>query len=296
MPVVDSAALAAIGARVLSIRDEDYPPLLRLIHDPPDSLYVRGNIAALQRPQLAVVGSRKASPAGLRLARGLCRQAAASGLHICSGLALGIDAAAHRGALDGGGGTVAVMGTGIDQLYPARHRAMAGELLEKGCLVTEFPPGTPPRRGNFPRRNRLISGISLGVLVVEAALPSGSLITARTALEQGREVFAAPWSALHKGGEGCLHLLADGARLVRSIDDVLEELGSLCQLQFQLSPPQTTARAESSPLLDLIHYELVTTDEIVRSSGLDISAVMAGLGSLELEGKIARVPGGYIRC
>jgi DNA processing protein len=298
MPVVDTPTRAAVEAarvKILSIEDEFYPPLLRFIHDPPELLYARGNLEVLRQPQLAVVGSRKASPAALRLTTDLCGQVVAAGLHICSGLALGIDGAAHRGALGAGGSTVGVMATGIDRVYPARHRHLVKDMLQAGCLVTEFPPGTPPRRGNFPQRNRIISGMSLGVLVVEAALPSGSLITARTALEQGREVFAAPWSALHKGGEGCLYLLADGARLVRSIDDILEELGPLYQLQLELSPPESALEEEHNPLLALIGYEAVTTDELVLNSGLDVNEVMAGLSGLELEGRITRVPGGYIR-
>lgn len=299
MHVVDSstrAAVEAAGANIVPLGDENYPPLLRFIHDPPDVLYARGNLAALKRPQLAVVGSRRASPAALRLTADLCGQAVAAGLHICSGLALGIDGAAHRGALVAGGGSVGVMATGIDRIYPARHRHLATELQQTGCLVTEFPPGTPPRKGNFPRRNRIISGMSLGVLVVEAALPSGSLITARTALEQGREVFAAPWSVLHKGGEGCLYLLADGARLVRSINDVLEELGSLYQLQLDLSPQKSGSEEERESLFSLIGYEVTTVDELVSNSKFSTSEVMADLGSLELQGRIARVPGGYIRC
>jgi DNA processing protein len=148
-------------------------------------------------------------------------------LHICSGLALGIDSAAHRGALATGGKSVAVMATGIDRVYPQRHQALAAQLEQAGCLVTEFLPGTPPLRHNFPKRNRIISGLSLGVLVIEAALPSGSLITAGTALEQGREVFALPWSMLHDGGRGCLQLIRDGAKMVQDVDDILEELGSL---------------------------------------------------------------------
>ena len=197
-------AAQAAGAIALAIDDERYPPLLRVIHDPPPLLYVRGDPAVLQEPHLAVVGSRRASPAGLRVAQILTGQVARAGLHICSGLALGIDGAAHRGALEAGGKSVAVMATGIDTIYPHRHLALAAQLEQAGCLVTEFPPGTPPLRQNFPKRNRIISGLSLGVLVVEAALPSGSLITAGAALEQGREVFALPWSMLHDGGRGCL--------------------------------------------------------------------------------------------
>ncbi len=237
------AAARAAGAMALAIDDECYPPLLRAIPDPPPLLYVRGDPAVLLEAHLAVVGSRRASPAGLRVAQALSGQLASAGLHICSGLALGIDSAAHRGALATGGKSVAVMATGIDRVYPQRHQALAAQLEQAGCLVTEFPPGTPPLRHNFPKRNRIISGLSLGVLVIEAALPSGSLITAGTALEQGREVFALPWSMLHDGGRGCLQLIRDGAKMVQDVDDILEELGPLYALQRDLA---TTAPARQA--------------------------------------------------
>jgi DNA processing protein len=295
------AALAACGAQTLAISDERYPSLLRTIHDPPPLLYVRGDLQLLQQPQIAVVGSRRASPAGLRLAESLSGQLVAAGLHICSGMALGIDGAAHRGALGAGGKSIAVMATGIEQLYPARHRRLAGELLQAGCLVTEFPPGTPPRPPNFPQRNRIISGLSLGVLVVEAALPSGSLITAGTALEQGREVFALPWSMLHEGGAGCLRLLRDGAKMVQGIEDILEELGPLYTLQQDLfSPPAQSAGQQEDPVtssvLDMVGYEAITADELIQRSPLPVARVLADLSALELAGRIERCAGGYIRC
>ncbi len=296
------AALAACGALTLSLSDERYPPLLRTIADPPPLLYVRGDLSLLQEAQLAVVGSRRASPAGLRLAELLSGQLANAGLHICSGLALGIDGAAHRGALRAGGKSIAVMATGIDRIYPLRHRQLAAELEQVGCLVTEFPPGTPPRRQNFPQRNRIISGLSLGVLVVEAALPSGSLITVGTALEQGREVFALPWSILHQGGQGCLRIIRDGAKMVQTIDDVLEELGPLYTLQQDLfTPPQGSDSASGDvpkslqQLLGQVGYELSTVDELARCSGLPIARVLSDLSALELAGLVARSAGGYIR-
>lgn len=299
MNVVDSNAVAkAVGAQLIALDDERYPPLLRAIHDPPALLYVRGDTAVLQQPQLAVVGSRRASPAGLRVAQLLSGQLTRAGLSICSGLALGVDGAAHQGALAAGGKSLAVMATGIDRLYPHRHRSLAAGIEQAGCLVTEFPPGTPPRRQNFPQRNRIISGLSLGVLVVEAALPSGSLITARTALEQGREVFALPWSALHRGGEGCLRLIRDGAKMVQTIDDVLEELGPLYALQQELFAPAPTAtggRPEVSPVLELIGFESVTLDQLAQSCPLPVAQIFAELSVLELNGQIERCAGGYIR-
>ncbi len=289
------AALPA-GCEIITIDDERYPPQLRLIHDPPERLYVRGDWTALCRPQLAVVGSRKASPAAIRLTRLLCGQAVSAGLAITSGLALGIDGAAHRGALEKDGHSVAVMGTGIERVYPGRHRALAGELQQRGCLVTEFPPGSMPRREHFPQRNRIISGLALGVLVVEAALPSGSLITARTALEQGREVFALPWSVLHAGGAGCLKLLRDGAKMVQDIEDVLEELAPLYKLQRELLPAGEPSPDSDSALLPLLGYEVVSVDELVQASGLNAGEVMGELSGLELQGLVKPCAGGYLRC
>jgi DNA processing protein len=296
------AAVAACGAQTIAIADERYPPLLREIHNPPPLLYVRGDPALLCEAQLAVVGSRRASPAGLRAAESLSGQLASTGLHICSGLALGIDGAAHVGALAAGGKSIAVMATGIDQVYPLRHRNLAGDLEQLGCLVTEFPPGTPPRRENFPQRNRIISGLSLGVLVVEAALPSGSLITAGTALQQGREVFALPWSMFHKGGEGCLHLLRDGAKMVQTIDDVLEELGPLYALQQDLlasaqgnAEPIEALPGGLQPLLERVGFELTTVDQLLTASTRPVAQVLADLSTLEMAGLIVRCAGGYIR-
>lgn len=301
MSVIKAKALAeAAGAIALAIDDERYPALLRAIYDPPALLFVRGDPAVLLEAQFAVVGSRRASPAGMRLAQTLSSELVKTGLHICSGLALGVDGAAHLGALEGGGKTVAVMATGIDVVYPRRHKALALQLERDGCVVTEFPPGTPPLRQNFPKRNRIISGLSLGVLVVEAALPSGSLITADTALEQGREVFALPWSMLHKGGLGCLKLIRDGAKMVQGVDDILEELGPLYALQQSSSAPVPSsdrrALRSKSWLLALIGFETVALAELVQCSGRPVGQVLAELSALELSGQVARTAGGFIRC
>lgn len=292
------AAARAVGAAVVAIDDEQYPPLLRAIHDPPPLLYVRGDASVLPDAQLAVVGSRRASAAALRVAELLSGQLARAGLHICSGMAIGIDGAAHRGALAANGKSVAVIATGIDRVYPYRHRALAAQLEQSGCLVTEFPPGTPPLRQNFPRRNRLISGMSLGVLVIEAALPSGSLITAGTALEQGREVFALPWSMLHEGGRGCLQLIRDGAKMVLAVEDILDELAPLYTLQQDQSDaaPGYVVAPDASWLLALVGFEAVTLDELVHSSGRPVAQVLGELSFLELGGQVARMAGGYIRC
>ncbi|RLQ22091.1 DNA-protecting protein DprA [Seongchinamella sediminis] len=294
------AALKAAGADVISIADSRYPPLLKTIADPPPLLYVRGDPGLLAKPQLAMVGARRATAAGLKAAQTLAAAAVRAGLGVTSGLALGIDAAAHRGALAAQGATVAVLGTGIDSIYPARHQQLGEQIAAAGCLVSEFPPGTLPLPHNFPRRNRIISGLALGVLVVEAALPSGSLITASTATAQGREVFALPWSIAHTGGAGCLRLLRDGAKMVLCMDDVLEELDSLYQLQMDLQPraagdAREDDEADQSELLALLGCESVTVDELVAASGLSAAEVMSGLSALELAGKVSRCPGGYMR-
>ncbi|MEP5567842.1 MAG: DNA-processing protein DprA [Halioglobus sp.] len=323
MSVVDqgpSPAVHATNTVVLSLQDPLYPALLKTIADPPPRLYVRGNPALLSKPQLAIVGARRATAAGLKAAETMAMAAAGAGLAITSGLALGIDGAAHRGALAAGGDTLAVMATGIETIYPHRHRSLGEEIAASGCLVSEFPPGTKPLPYHFPRRNRIISGLSLGVLVVEAALPSGSLITANTAGEQGREVFALPWSIAHQGGAGCLHLLRDGAKMVLGIGDILDELGSLYDLQLQLQEPDVRAEAESEPgpeaelepepepeqeqepseenefaVLSLLCEETCSLDELVAVSGLPVGEVMGQLSTLELTGSVARIAGGYIR-
>lgn len=295
--------LDKLGAQILALTDEAYPVLLRTIYDPPPLLYVRGAASLLQEAQLAVVGSRKASPAGLRTTRTLSTALVRAGLHICSGLALGVDGEAHRAALAAGGASIAVMATGIDQVYPRRHAALAEELASSGVLVTEYPPGCQPERYRFPQRNRILSGLSLGVLVVEAALRSGSLITAGAALEQGREVFTCPWAMFHEGGRGCLRLIRDGAKMVDCVEDILSELGPLYTLQESLAPDGANAIVEATEIpsgqqriFSMIGYEAVSVDMLVEHSGLPVARVMAALSALELQGKISRFSGGYIHC
>jgi len=212
---------------ILTLHDPAYPALLKEIADPPPLLFVRGDPAVLSRPQLGIVGSRNPTPGGRSLAEDFARSLSRCGLVVTSGMALGIDAAGHRGALRGGGTTLAVAGTGPDRIYPARHRDLARAIVEQGAIISEFAPGTPALPSNFPRRNRIISGLSLGVLVVEAACRSGSLITARLAAEQGREVFALPGSIHNPLARGCHHLIRQGAKLVEDIEDIVEELGPL---------------------------------------------------------------------
>ncbi len=287
------------GHHCLELRDPAYPAILREIADPPPLLFVRGDTGALACRQLAVVGSRNPSPVGGKHARDFARALVASGLSVASGLALGVDAAAHRGALDGGGTTVAVMGTGLDQVYPRSHQELAEAIVDQGgALVSEFPTHTPPQAGNFPRRNRIISGLSLGVLVVEAALKSGSLITARMALEQGREVFALPGAINNPLARGCNALIKQGAKLVETVDDILEEF-SIASLAAQPPPQRQTDGEEADPqslsLLKYIAYAPTSVDTLVAATGNQPETIMSLLLSLELQGHIVSADGGYSR-
>jgi DNA processing protein len=295
----DSAAEAMKAATLHSIQpipfgDERYPPLLAAIPDPPVVLWVRGCIECLGRASVAIVGSRAATPYGLEMARRLGMDTSAHGLVVVSGLARGVDSAAHRGVLAGAGATVAVLGSGIDVIYPAEHRRLADEITERGAVVSEFPPGTPPLAYHFPLRNRIISGLSLAVIVVEAAERSGSLITAECALEQGREVMAVPGSVLNRRNGGSHGLLRDGARLVESAEDVLDEVGimPMRRLIGDDSP------SEVHPLLGFVPPgEAVDPDTLVHASGLDASAVLSLLLGLEMSGILRRVDGGrFVRC
>ncbi len=287
------------GIKLITWGSGDYSLLLANIFDPPALLYVRGKPETLGTLQLAVIGSRKISSAGRRAARELVAEAVSAGLTITSGMALGIDGEAHQAALLSGGTTVAVLGTGIDIDYPRRHQKLAEEIAEGGALITEFPPGLKPHRGTFPRRNRIISGLSLGVLVVEAGQPSGSLITARLAMEQGREVFAVPGSIYNSGSCGCHSLIRDGAKLVESFADIYEELDGLGLVQLQLAGRQASDLPKlgrsKQRLMSLIGFEIVSVDELVIASGLKVPAVLAALTSLEISGRIECCAGGYIR-
>ncbi|MBU1190885.1 MAG: DNA-processing protein DprA [Gammaproteobacteria bacterium] len=291
------------GQHILSLASADYPQLLRQIPDPPPLLYILGEPACLQTPQLAMVGSRNPSPGGLDTARDFAAHLAQVGLTITSGLALGIDAACHRGVLDFNGITIAVLGTGADRVYPARHRALAHEIVDRGgALVSEFPVGTEPRPENFPRRNRIISGLSLGTLVIEAAPRSGSLTTARHAVEQGREVFAIPGSIHNPLARGCHSLIRQGAKLVESAQDILEELGALASSLETLEAPRANPGepVDLSPdqlqLLDYMGYETVSVDQMVARSGLTTAAVSSMLLILELQGQVVSQAGGrYVR-
>ena len=278
-----------------------YPPQLAAIPDPPPLLYLRGDPAALSAPAIAIVGSRRPTPAGRATAFEFARQLAAHGLVVVSGLAAGIDAAAHRGALAAGGATVAVCGTGLDRTYPEAHAALAAEIAAHGAVVSEFPPGTPPLPHHFPQRNRLISGLALGVLVVEAQRRSGSLITARLAAEQGREVFALPGSIHNPLARGCHRLIRDGARLVETVQEVVA--GLQADLFAALPAPATQARGteaisgrpldrESKILLNACGFEPVDVDTLVQRTGLPAASVASLLVMLELRGEVEPSAGG----
>lgn len=291
-------AVATAGAwlgepsnHLVTLADATYPRQLLQIPDPPPLLYVKGRVDLLSRPSLAVVGSRHATAQGLANAETFARTFSDSGLTVVSGLALGIDAAAHRGGLAGASSSVAVLGTGADIVYPARNRALAHELAAHGALVSEFPLGMRPIAGNFPRRNRLISGLALGCLVVEAAAESGSLITARIASEQGREVFAIPGSIHSPLAKGCHALIKQGAKLVESARDVLEELRLPAPAS---SPPADGAVVDprSCALLDALGHDPCGPDALAARCGLSAAETAALLTQLELDGHIATLPGG----
>lgn len=291
---------------IINLFDPRYPALLKETPDPPPLLFVRGDDEQLGQPQLAIVGSRNPSAGGRQLAHDFAASLSRHGLIVTSGLALGIDAASHQGSLDAKGKTIAVAGTGLDRIYPARHRELGHQIVEQGALVSEFPPGTPPIAHNFPRRNRLISGLSMGTLVIEAALKSGSLITARLAADQGREVFAIPGSIHNPLAKGCHALIQQGAKLVTEVTDILEELGPLATFLFQHERHATRQNCvdktdsdphllPESPLLENMGFEPISIDELVERSGLTAEAVSAMLLAMELQGIVTSSGGMYSR-
>lgn len=300
--------LDAGNHHLITIDDAFYPPLLKRIADPPPVLFAAGLPEALVKPQLAVVGSRNASAGGLDNARAFAGTLARAGFVITSGLADGVDGAAHAASLDAGGMTVAIAGTGPDMVYPARHRELARRIAGQGVVASCFPPGTGVRQGNFPARNRIISGMSLGVLVVEAGTQSGSLITARLAAEQGREVFAIPGSIHNPLARGCHRLLRQGAKLVETADEIIDELAPLARelagaLTAMLDTPagdglETGPRTphledpEYRRLLDAVGYDPTPVDKIIARSQLTTAAVSSMLLLLELDGLVVAHPGG----
>ncbi len=283
--------LAQPGNHLITLADSEYPQALLEIADPPPFLYAKGKLTLLNQPSIAIVGSRNASVQGEKNAEAFARDLSLQGLCIVSGMALGIDGAAHRGAMKAKGSTIAVVGTGLDIVYPAKHRDLAHEIAQHGLIISEFGLGTPSKPQNFPKRNRIISGLSLGCLVIEANLQSGSQITARLAAEQGREVFAIPGSIHSPMSKGCHQLIKQGAKLVDCIQDITDEL--------KITPvsiaQQTTAPNEldtEHPILKVMELDPITLENLVNLTHLTVSEVSSMLMLLELEGSIASLPGG----
>jgi len=306
-------ASEACHSAIICFDDACYPQLLKQIYDPPLVLFIQGSRKLLNAQQLAVVGSRSASIDGRDTAFALCQQLAQYNLVITSGLALGIDAEAHRGALTETTGTIAVVATGLDEVYPTRHRDLAQQIINRGgAIISEFFPGTQARAGHFPKRNRLISGMSLGVLVVEAELKSGSLITARCALEQNREVFAIPSSIGNQQAKGCHWLIKQGAKLVEQCADIIDELAFAIKPRLHLKEEVLfPERLEiginkgvdeknkkslcNDTLLSSVGFEITPVDKVVSRSKLPVEEVLTRLTVLELSGLVSSVPGGYVR-
>ena len=295
---------------VITLADTSYPQALLSITDPPTLLYAKGNSALLNKPAIAIVGSRNASAQGMLNADRFAQNLSDAGLTVVSGLALGIDTGAHTGALQSAkaankaaniGSSIAVVGTGLDIVYPAANRALAHQLADVGCIISEYPLGTPAIAHNFPRRNRIISGLSLGVLVVEAAAQSGSLITARSALEQGREVFAIPGSIHSPLAKGCHQLIRQGAKLVESAQDILEELrwdNPLLQTSLGNATPIAASNLSDPKLQSLLEnmgHDALSVDQLVARSGLPVASVQAALLHLEMQGHIECLAGGQVR-
>lgn len=306
----DLAWLSAPDQRLLRCTEEDFPAQLEAIPDPPAALFVKGDAALLLRPQVAIVGARRAQEPGLANARRFASELAVAGLLVTSGMADGVDGAAHEAALDAGEPTIAVIGTGPDRVYPRKHHALARRIASQGAIVSEFPPGTAALAHHFPLRNRIIAGLSLGVVVIEAGLRSGSLITARVAGEQGREVFALPGSIHNPLAEGCHSLIGEGARLVQRPEDVLAalapaalELGAELRARLERSPaPAGASRRKTGTfdwrddeeyrrVLDVMGYDPASLDALVDTTGLSPGALSSMLLILELEGEIAALPG-----
>lgn len=295
----DLAWFAEPNRHIITLYDPRYPALLKQIADPPSILFVEGDLSLLSSWQIAMVGSRNPSASGRDTAYQFARYIAQGDIVITSGLAMGIDAAAHQGALAAQGKTIAVIGTGLDGVYPAKNRSLTNGIIASGAVITEFALGTPPRAENFPRRNRIISGLSLGTVVVEAAMRSGSLITARMALEQGREVFAIPGSIHNPLARGCHRLIREGAKLVETAQDILEELAPLAGAQRLAETEQVETQGltldlddDYRILLEYLGYDPIEIDTLIQKSGLTAEAVSSMLLLLELQGRVESLPGG----
>ena len=302
---IDLAWLSQPGCHLITFTDDRYPELLRQIDDPPLALFVQGDPGILEFPQIAIVGSRNPSKGGRDNAHAFARYLGQSGLTITSGMALGIDTEAHKGCLSAGAQTIAVTGTGPDRVYPASNRKLAHQIVDQGAIVTELPPGTGPHPGHFPKRNRIISGLSLGCLVVEATQKSGSLITARLASEQGREVFAIPGSIHNSQSKGCHQLIKQGAKLVEDGQDIAEELSAmLASIQPTFMEKDTkkesaspigeaTLDNEYSELLEKMGWDPVSIEQIMALTDFKAEELSSMLLLLELQGHVSSAPGGY---
>lgn len=283
--------------QILDRQSTSYPPLLRQIHDPPNILYQQGELLPQDEVAIAVVGTRHASQYGKTVAERLARDLANSGITVVSGLARGVDAAAHRAALAAGGRTVAVLGSGVLDLYPAEHEGLAKEICQQGAVLSERPPRSPPRRSAFPQRNRIVSGLSLGVVVVEAAERSGALISARLAMEQDREVFAVPGRIDSRLSRGCHRLIRDGAKLVETVDDILEELGPLSMPSVQADgrelrhPAELKLTEQEQLVLQAIGAEVTELDHVVAVTGLPVARVLSTISVLEIRRLVRRLSG-----
>ena len=288
----------AQDCHIVTLVDDEYPAQLKDIADPPPLLYVRGDVSCLSKPQLGIVGSRNPTPAGKQNANAFAKALSKLGVIVTSGMASGIDASAHIGALEANQPTIAVCGTGLDRIYPAKHKSLAHQISTKGALVSEFCIGTSPIASNFPRRNRIISGLSLGTLVVEASIKSGTMITAKLAADQGKEVFAIPSSIHNPLSQGCHQLIKQGAKLVENIEDIIDEL--TLDLDMPLSDNNTpiyTKDVDNTPsvLLKCLSYEAMSIDEMVEKSGLSPQIITQELLLLELENRVTKVGGsGYL--
>jgi DNA processing protein len=293
----DLELLESLQCAFIGFSDPSFPELLNEIPSPPFGIFCLGNKNLLKQPQISIVGSRNASPGGKKTTAAFAEELTTMGFTVTSGMAAGIDCQAHRGSLYAGNATIAVMGTGIDRIYPNTNRALYHEIAARGLIVSEFAPGTPPRRSNFPQRNRIISGLSLGTLVVEAGIRSGSLITARLAAEQGREVFAVPGSIHLPTSRGCHQLIRQGAKLVESVSDITDEIGQFFKSEYKktgVEPGPHHSNTEH-PVYNLIDYAPISIDQIIQLSGLTTERVSSILIDLELRGLIADVNGCYMR-
>ena len=293
-------AKASENRHVITLDSPDYPPLLKQLDSPPLVLFATGSKALLKQPQIAIVGSRRASIQGKRIATDFAMGLSNNGIAITSGLAMGIDSAAHVGAISGSIGTIAVMGTGPDKIYPTKNSKLYNEIHDSGGVsVTEFFPGQGPKPWHFPRRNRIIAALSLGTLVVEAKIKSGTLITANLAADMGRDVFAVPGSLFHAYSEGCHWLIQQGAKLVTNVNDILLEIGvQPQQMSFDVGEQNEKSAVNSlatDKLLASVEYDITAIDVIAQRNALSVSQAMASLLEYELRGLVAAVPGGYVK-